>query len=68
MSVLQGSLRFLCGDLESLHTGHILLAWFDGDVTFSVSFHGHSPRCRFSGSGTSYIDPGPPWQNPWVES
>lgn len=24
--------------------------------------------CRFSGTGTSYIDPGSPWQNPWVES
>jgi putative transposase len=24
--------------------------------------------CRFSGSGTSHIDPGSPWQNPWVES
>lgn len=24
--------------------------------------------CRFMGVGTSYIDPGSPWQNPWVES
>lgn len=24
--------------------------------------------CRFSGAGTSYIDPGSPWQNPWIES
>jgi putative transposase len=24
--------------------------------------------CRFSGTGTSYIDPGSPWQNPYVES
>ncbi|CAN5871522.1 hypothetical protein BH23ACT5_BH23ACT5_06820 [soil metagenome] len=24
--------------------------------------------CRFTGVGTSYIDPGAPWQNPWVES
>jgi len=24
--------------------------------------------CRFNGTGTSYIDPGSPWQNPWVES
>jgi len=24
--------------------------------------------CRFTGTGTSYIDPGAPWQNPWVES
>jgi putative transposase len=24
--------------------------------------------CRFGGAGTSYIDPGAPWQNPWVES
>jgi putative transposase len=24
--------------------------------------------CRFTGSGTSYIEPGTPWQNPWVES
>lgn len=24
--------------------------------------------CRFTGAGTAYIDPGAPWQNPWVES
>jgi putative transposase len=24
--------------------------------------------CRFTHTGTSYIDPGSPWQNPWVES
>ena len=24
--------------------------------------------CRFSGAGTSYIEPGAPWQNPYVES
>jgi putative transposase len=24
--------------------------------------------CRFGGAGSSYIDPGSPWQNPWVES
>ena len=24
--------------------------------------------CRFGGAGPSYIDPGSPWQNPWVES
>ena len=24
--------------------------------------------CHFGGAGTSYIDPGSPWQNPWVES
>jgi transposase InsO family protein len=24
--------------------------------------------CRFSNTATSYIDPGSPWQNPWVES
>jgi putative transposase len=24
--------------------------------------------CRFSGTGTSYIEPGSPWQNPWAES
>lgn len=24
--------------------------------------------CRFGGAGTSYVDPGSPWQNPWVES
>ncbi len=24
--------------------------------------------CRFVGTGTSYIEPGAPWQNPWVES
>ena len=24
--------------------------------------------CRFGGTGASYIEPGSPWQNPWVES
>lgn len=24
--------------------------------------------CRFTGAGTSYIDPGSPWQNPFIES
>ena len=24
--------------------------------------------CRFGGASTAYIDPGAPWQNPWVES
>jgi hypothetical protein len=24
--------------------------------------------CRFTGQGTSYIEPGSPWENPWVES
>jgi len=24
--------------------------------------------CRFSHAGASYIEPGSPWQNPWVES
>src|SRR5215212_6203437 len=24
--------------------------------------------CRFTGTGTSYIDPGAPWQNPYLES
>ncbi len=24
--------------------------------------------CRFGHAGTAYIDPGSPWQNPWVES
>ena len=24
--------------------------------------------CRFNGAGSSYIEPGSPWQNPWVES
>ncbi len=23
--------------------------------------------CRFSGTGTSYIEPGSPWENPFVE-
>ena len=24
--------------------------------------------CRFAGTASSYIDPGSPWQNPYVES
>ncbi len=26
------------------------------------------PCCRFGGSGASYIEPGSPWENPWLES
>lgn len=22
--------------------------------------------CRFAGTGTSYIEPGSPWENPWL--
>ena len=31
---------------------------------------GHALRdgCRFSGSNTSYIEPGSPWENPFIES
>jgi transposase InsO family protein len=25
-------------------------------------------RSRFGGAGASYIEPGSPWENPWVES
>ena len=24
--------------------------------------------CRLNGTGTSYIEPGSPWENPWIES
>jgi putative transposase len=24
--------------------------------------------CRLKGAGTSYIEPGAPWENPWIES
>jgi putative transposase len=33
-----------------------------------LTAHALRDWCRFSGAGTAYIDPGSPWQNPWVES
>ena len=33
-----------------------------------LTAHALRDWCRFSGTGTSYIEPGSPWQNPWVES
>ena len=33
-----------------------------------LTAHALQDWCRFSGTGTSYIDPGAPWQNPYVES
>ena len=33
-----------------------------------LTAHALRDWCRFSGARTSYIDPGSPWQNPYVES
>jgi putative transposase len=33
-----------------------------------LTAHALQDWCRFSGAGTAYIDPGSPWQNPFVES
>jgi transposase InsO family protein len=33
-----------------------------------LTAHALRDWCRFGGTATSYIDPGSPWQNPWVES
>ena len=33
-----------------------------------LTAHALRDWCRFTGAGTSYIEPGSPWQNPWVES
>ena len=33
-----------------------------------LTAHAVKDWCRFSRAGTAYIDPGSPWQNPWVES
>jgi putative transposase len=33
-----------------------------------LTAHALRDWCRFGGAGTAYIDPGSPWQNPWVES
>jgi len=30
--------------------------------------HAVDDWCRFNGTGTIFIDPGSPWQNPWIES
>ncbi len=37
----------------------------DNDPEFTA--HALRDWCRFSGAGTSYIEPGSPWQNPYVE-
>jgi putative transposase len=33
-----------------------------------LTAHALRDWCRFGRAGSSYIDPGSPWQNPWVES
>ena len=33
-----------------------------------LTAHALRDWCRFTTTGTSYIDPGSPWQNPYVES
>jgi putative transposase len=33
-----------------------------------LTAHALRDWCRFTGAGASYIEPGSPWQNPWVES
>jgi putative transposase len=33
-----------------------------------LTAHALRDWCRFTGAATSYIEPGSPWQNPWVES
>jgi putative transposase len=33
-----------------------------------LTAHALQDWCRFSNAGTAYIDPGSPWQNPYVES
>jgi transposase InsO family protein len=33
-----------------------------------LTAHALRDWCRFTGTGASYIEPGSPWQNPWVES
>ena len=33
-----------------------------------LTAHALRDWCRFTNTNTSYIDPGSPWQNPWVES
>jgi putative transposase len=33
-----------------------------------LTAHARRDWCRFAGTKTSYIEPGSPWQNPWVES
>lgn len=33
-----------------------------------LTAHALRDWCRFAGAGTSYIDPGAPWENPYVES
>jgi len=33
-----------------------------------LTAHALRDWCRFSGTGSSYIEPGAPWENPYVES
>jgi putative transposase len=37
-------------------------------TTVRADRHALRDWCRFTGTGTSYIEPGSPWQNPYVES
>ena len=43
-------------------------SWYEWTTGLELTANALRDWCRFGGSGTSYIEPGSPWQNPFVES
>ena len=42
--------------------------WVAGGCRCGLTAHALRDWCLISGTGASYIEPGSPWQNPYVES
>ena len=54
--------------LERLVAGRGAPEFLRMDNGAELTAHALSDWCQFSRTGTAYIDPGSPWQNPFVES
>ena len=54
--------------LEQLASVHGALDYIRLDNGPELTANAVRDWCRFSGATTSYIEPGSPWQNPFVES
>src|SRR5215218_3298643 len=52
----------------SLDEGRVRQRWVAGGCRCALTAHALRDWCLISGTGASYIEPGWPWQNPWIES
>src|SRR5215208_4192681 len=52
----------------SLDEGRVRQRWVAGGCRCGLTAHALRDWCLISGTGASYIEPGSPWQNPWIES